>query len=474
MGYTNGAMLIKREITNRFTKLYYEGKLETEIDKIPLIISPKMAKKPVRCCIYKEREVVNNRLISLLGIPITPTMDELMRPSDYIEIAKQREDTPTCRLNIIDAACSSCSKEQHVVTNHCRGCVAQPCMLNCPKNAISFIDGKAEINADTCVNCGICRNVCPFHAIINTPVPCEQACPVDAISKDKYGIARLDEDKCIHCGKCITACPYGAVTQKSHLYDVMKSIDNGKKVIAMLAPAVIGQYNVDLEKIISGVKELGFFDVVEVAVGAEMTAAEEAHEWKERMEEGAKFMTTSCCPAYVELAEKHITDLKPFVSTTPSPMVLTDRWVKTTHPDAITVFVGPCVAKRSEAINKSDVKYVLNFEELGAMLISKGIELSEQSTDVDIAGAGPVGRGFAQSGGVAAAIKTAIPEGVNEIIINGLDKPNMRALKSMGKGKCDGNFVEVMVCTDGCVAGPSCIADIRVAKRQLAKYLNRN
>lgn len=473
MGYTNGAMLIKREITNRFTKLYYDGNLETEIDKIPLLISPKQNKTAVRCCIYKEREVVSNRLISLLGIPIVPDMDELMRPSDYIKIAKERETTPSCILNVIDVACSSCSKEQHVVTNHCRGCVAQPCMLNCPKNCISFNDGKAQIDADTCVNCGVCRNVCPFHAIINTPVPCEQACPVDAISKDKYGIARIDEDMCIHCGKCLTACPYGAVTQKSHLYDVMKSIDNGKKVIAMLAPAIIGQFNADLEKIISGVKKLGFYDVVEVAIGAEMTANAEAHEWKERMEENAPFMTTSCCPAYVELTEKHITDLQPYVSSTPSPMVFTDKWVKETNPDAITVFVGPCVAKRSEALKKTDINYVLNFEELGAMIVSKGIELSNETEDVDISKASHIGRGFAQSGGVAFAIKSAIPKGVNEIIINGLDKPNMRALKNMGKGKCDGNFVEVMVCAEGCVAGPSCVADTRVAKRQLAKYLNR-
>ncbi|MCT4638364.1 MAG: 4Fe-4S dicluster domain-containing protein [Bacteroidales bacterium] len=471
MTYTNGAMLIKREIFNRFAKLYYDDTLEDEIDRIPLIISPKNKKKVVRCCIYKEREIVKHRLISILGHTISDDMDELKRLSDYATEAKKRKDTPDCRLNIIEEACSSCQKTSYVVTNHCRGCMAQPCMLNCPKDSISFKNGKASIDTNTCVNCGLCKKVCPFHAIIYTPVPCEESCPVDAISKDENGIAKIDEDKCIHCGKCMTACPYGAVTEKSHLMDVLENIKRGEKVVAMVAPAIIGQFNSDLEKIISGIKSLGFYDVVEVASGADLTAKHEAEEFVELMHKGDKFMTTSCCPAYVELTDKHIDGLKQYVSSTPSPMVFTDKLVKSKLPETKTVFIGPCVAKRAEAQNRSDVDYVLSFEELGALLIAKDIELSNITASECNNEPSADGRGFAQSGGVANAIKNATNIEVNDIIVNGLNKQNLRILKQMGKGKCSGNFVEVMACEEGCIAGPNTLSDIRVAKRQLNKYL---
>ena len=125
----------------------------------------------------------------------------------------------------------------------CRGCVARSCYMNCPKDAIRFKkNGQAMIDHDTCVSCGICHKSCPYHAIVYIPVPCEESCPVKAISKDEHGVEHIDESKCIYCGKCMNACPFGAIFEISQTFDVLQHIKKGEKLVAIIAPSILGQF----------------------------------------------------------------------------------------------------------------------------------------------------------------------------------------------------------------------------------------
>jgi len=345
-------------------------------------------------------------------------------------------------------------------------------MMNCPKEAIQIINGQAHIDHDKCVNCGLCKQACPYHAIVYIPVPCEEACPVNAISKDENGIEHIDKEKCINCGKCITACPFGAVMEKSQLVQVHQSITSDEKNIAIVAPAIAGQFKTDPAKILKGIKELGFTGVIEVAEGADITAANESLELQERLEEGHKFMTSSCCPAYTSLTEKHIPELKAFLSDTKTPMHYTAKLVKEKYPDAKITFVGPCIAKKYEAIHDPYTDYVLNFEEIGAYLIANGIDVLE-CKDIDLNNAiTREARGFATSGGVSKAIKAAVGENMdfNPMLINGIDKSSIKSLKLVTKRTPAENFIEVMGCEGGCVSGPCTVANPKVAKRQVDNF----
>lgn len=311
----------------------------------------------------------------------------------------------------------------------------------------------------------------PYHAIVYTPVPCEDVCPVKAISKDAEGVEHIDKEKCIYCGKCMQACPYGAIMERSKIIDIHKSISNPKKkIVAIPAPAIYGQFNATPGQVLAAIKQIGFDDVIEVALGAEITAANEAKELEEKMQEGQAFMTTSCCPAYTGWVDKHAPMLKPYVSETRSPMVYAARYAKEKYPDAEVVFIGPCLAKRHEADSVDEVDYVMSFEELGAFMVAYDIDVancSEKELNHEVT---KYGRGFAQAGGVQAAVVNAIGDKYSNIHIEGLDKKNQALLKSMAK-KPDAQFVEVMACDGGCINGPCSLAPLTLAKRQIKKVL---
>ena len=374
-------------------------------------------------------------------------------------------------LSVVHEACRAFLQSQYAVTHLCRGCERRPCVMNCPKAAISFIGGKASISSEDCVSCGLCQKVCPYHAIVYTPVPCEDVCPVKAISKDAEGVEHIDKEKCIYCGKCMQACPYGAIMERSKIIDIHKSISNPKKkIVAIPAPAIYGQFNATPGQVLAAIKQIGFDDVIEVALGAEITAANEAKELEEKMQEGQAFMTTSCCPAYTGWVDKHAPMLKPYVSETRSPMVYAARYAKEKYPDAEVVFIGPCLAKRHEADSVDEVDYVMSFEELGAFMVAYDIDVancSEKELNHEVT---KYGRGFAQAGGVQAAVVNAIGNKYSNIHIEGLDKKNQALLKSMAK-KPDAQFVEVMACDGGCINGPCSLAPLTLAKRQIKKVL---
>lgn len=465
----NGVTFIRRELMIRLVRAFDEGVLETEIDHIPIKLRPKDTASS-RCCIFHDRAVLKYRLMALLGIATEEEIDEAKTLKEYVvekalRAAQPQAEpatgtgTPRYPLSVCGPACSGCPDAKVMSTPNCRGCFARPCVYNCPKKAIAVVAGKSVIDQSLCIKCGRCITACPYHAIVKTSVPCEEACPVGAIRKNEYGVAEIDFQKCIFCGKCFAACPFSAVMERSQLVDVLLAMKRGERLVAMVAPAAAKQFPGSIEQLLSACAKAGFCDVIEVALGAEKTTEHETAEFIERMAKDPKtFMTTSCCPAYVNLVMKHLPDMIGRVSTTPSPMVYARELVKEKDPAAKTVFIGPCVAKRDEARRKG-VDYVLSLEELGAILAGRKIDVMACEPWPVPRPAAVTARNFARSCGVTEAVLTEatskIPDfKLNAKQVNGIDRKTCTMLKLYAGGKMPVNFLEVMACTGGCVNGP--------------------
>ncbi len=480
MAFSNNVMIVRHRLMTELVKRWKRRELIESIDRLPIELTPKGSRHPGRCCIHKERAVWKYKSLPLLGLDMTDEFDETIPLSYYAHKAIDRANNGKPKdeiLCVIDEACSSCIQINYEVTNLCRGCIARSCKENCPKDAVHThgADGKAWIDHNACISCGICYKSCPYHAIVYIPVPCEEVCPVKAISKDKNGIERIDESKCIYCGKCLNACPFGAIFEISHTFDVLEKIRNEEQVVAIVAPSILGQFAAPIERVYGAFLEMGFTDVIEVAQGAMDTVSNEAHELLEKIEEGQTFMTTSCCPSYVELVNKHIPNLKPYVSTTGSPMYYTARIAKEKYPDAKIVFVGPCVAKRKEAQRDEAVDYVMTFEEIAS--IFEGLEIDpERSMPYPMSFTSVrEAHGFAQSGGVSGAVNAFLKSAaVGALQVADINKKNIAVLRAFAKtGKATQPFVEVMACEGGCITGPSGNDLVATNKRRLAKELSR-
>jgi [FeFe] hydrogenase (group B1/B3) len=463
MAYLNNVMIIRHELMARLVKLFQNKELSSKINGLPVELYPKNRKPRGRCCIYKERAITRYKMLPLLGFEVPEGDVDLFTLQYYADKALSREKPSDKILAVVDEACTSCVQSKYVVTNLCRGCVASPCVMNCPKNAIRFMpSGQTEIKAEECINCGLCQKACPYHAIIYIPIPCEEACPVGAISKNEDGMEEIDPDKCIYCGKCITACPFGAIFEISAIIDVLKAIEQKQQVIAMVAPAILAQYAEAPGKVLAAIKAIGFAEVVEVARGAEKTARLEAEELKEKLEAGELFMTTSCCPSYVEAVRKHVPGLLPKVSHTPSPMAFTAEEMREQYPEAKLVFIGPCVAKRKEARDLGTIDFVLSFEECDAIM--EGMNIKPEAMDaLPLENYTKESRGFAQSGGVLQAVLAEKKiENFSFEQIDGIDKKAIKQMKLMAAGKNTAQFYEVMACEGGCISGPG--ANVKSAK----------
>ncbi len=465
---------IRKSLAAELLEIYFRDELFNEIDKIPIKRFPKK-QTSIRCCIYKDRAMLRYRIMSLLGIDVETEDDEFKSLSEYAEKALNRTVPDSKVLTIIDIACASCQQNLYMVTDLCRGCEARPCENNCPKNAIQIINGKSIIDQNLCIGCGKCQQVCPYNAIVYTPVPCEETCPVGAISRNKEtGKEEIDYDKCIYCGRCTRACPFGTIMERSEIFDIAKHMKNkNKKLIALIAPSIIGQFPGTLGNTIAAIKKLGFDFVYEVAYGADITAKKEAEELIENLESGKPLLGTSCCPAYVESVKKHVQNFLPFISHTRTPMSYTGEEAKKNHPNCITVFIGPCIAKKFEGINDKYIDYVITFEELASFFIAKHIEIPElPEKKYDTPKTTTEAKRFCVTGGVTETVKFYVKEKRSDIeikplYINGLDKKGLKMLEVASKGKLPYNLVECMSCEGGCLNGPGIIVPKKISEKKL-------
>lgn len=463
----NAATYLRRELLIRLVRAFDSGTLLEEIDRIPVKLRPKDG-DPSRCCVYHDRAVIKYRLMAFLGISAEDETDEAKTLKEYLgevlsDSGKREEcdayERKVAPLSVCGPACSGCPGSKVVSTSNCRGCFARPCVYSCPKNAITVTGGQSVIDHEKCIKCGKCISACPYHAIIKTTVPCEEVCPVGAIRKNERGIAEIDFKRCIFCGKCFMSCPFGAIMERSQIIGILSALKRGERLVAMVAPAADHQFPGTVEQLLAACVRVGFSDVIEVALGAEKTTSHETAEFLERMERDPKtFMTTSCCPAYVNLVGKHLPELVEHVSLTPSPMVYAHEMVRAADPSAKTVFIGPCVAKRSEARRKG-IDFVMSFEELGALLAGRKIDILACEPHPLKRPAAATARNFARSCGVTEAV---LKEATSKIDgfkldsrqIDGIDRKTVAQLKLHALGKLPGNFIEVMACPGGCVNGP--------------------
>lgn len=467
------AIHIKKEILVRIIKAFLSDDFEHQARLIPYDMRPKGMEVPYRCCVYKERAIIKDRTIAGLGFPIEED-DERVSLSDYAKQALERTQISEKNLTVLQTACKGCATNRIYVTDLCQGCVARPCQSTCKFGAISIVNGRSVIDDTKCKKCQMCVNACPYKAIVKISVPCEDSCPVGAIKKDETGFASIDYDKCINCGRCTAACPFGAVHERSQIIDILKAIKSDKKVIAMIAPSIIGQFPGNIYQLKTAIINSGFDDVYEVAQGADITANTEAKEFIERMEEGQNFMTTSCCAGYNQLIKKHLSEIKPFVSDTKTPLYYTAEIVKKEHSNAVTVFVSPCVAKRAEGYENPNVDYVMSYEELGALFVAKKIQITELEESKYIVESSKQGRNFGYSGGVAESVKKSLKDedSVKPCIINGLNKDSIKQLKKYAaSGVCEGcNLVEVMCCEGGCIGGNATLNNQKTAKKLIDNF----
>lgn len=428
----DGSVFLRRELMIRFVRAFNNGSLETELDRFPVEMRPRQDHSS-RCCIYHDRAVIKYRLMNLLGFSCEEETDEARTLASYYKEAIAREKPADVAnklpLSVCEAGCSECPSAKVVITGNCRGCFSRPCMYSCPKGAISVVNQVSTIDYNKCIKCGKCTSVCPYHAIVKTTVPCEDACPTGAIHKDNDGHTRIDEEKCISCGNCFAKCPFSAILESSQILDVLIALKNNEKVVAMIAPAASSQIAGTIEQLFTAVSKLGFTDVIEVALGAEDTTAHEAEEFRDKMNAGEKLMTTSCCSAYVELVRKIMPDFMQYVSSTPSPMVFAAEIARREHPGCKVVFIGPCVAKRVEAARKN-IDYVLSFEELFAMLAGKNIDVISCEPWPIPRPAIATARNFAKSCGVTEAVISELGGFKDDFkldakAINGIDKKTL-------------------------------------------------
>ena len=473
----SGTIALKQDVLTRLVEAFFSDNFEEKTRLIPFDMRPKGADVPFRCCIYKERAILRDRVIADLGFSIEEDNEETSL-SIYAKEALEREKIDEKVLTVIGAACKGCVPNRIYVTNLCQGCVARPCQTACKFGAISIVNGKSVIDSSKCKNCKMCMAACPYNAIVKIAVPCEDACPVGAIEKDENGLAKIDHEKCISCGRCVKRCPFAAINERSQLVDILKNIKAKNEIVAMIAPSIVGQFKGNIYHLKTAMLKAGFSEVYEVAQGADVTTLNEAKEFEERMEQGEPFMTTSCCAGYNQLRKKHLTEINKFVSDTKTPMYYTAQIVKEKHPDAKLVFVSPCVAKRKEVFENENVDFLMNYMELAALLNGRKINVEEcEETPFDKESSKQA-RNFGVIAGVAAAVESVLPEHtqVKPCIINCLNKDTIKQLKKYAKDGCcaDGNLIEVMCCEGGCIGGNATMAQQRTAKKSLQSLLDKS
>lgn len=446
---------LKYKVLREVARHAWNDTLLQNVSDIPKQIVPGKT-STMRCCVYKERAILAERVKIAMG---------------------GDKDNPNV-IEVIDIACDECPASGYEVTDSCRGCLAHRCEDVCKRGAISFDQNHvAHIDKTKCVECGQCAKVCPFSAIANRKRPCQNACKVGAISMNDDHAACIDNDKCIQCGACVYQCPFGAITDKSYILsviDMLKKSEGNKKykVYAMVAPSISGQFNyAKTGQVITGLKELGFYTVIEAALGADMVAQAESRELAEK-----GVLTSSCCPAFVQYIKSAFPELEKYISHNLSPMGTLAKYIKETTENAKIVFIGPCTAKKAEVqLDKVRpyVDAVLTFEELQALFDSRDLDITSMEEGV-LDNASYYGRIFARSGGVSDAVAQGMKEqgiefDLKAVPCDGIEACRVALLK-LSKNVPGGNFIEGMACVGGCIGGAGCLTHGEKNKAEVDKY----
>ena len=443
---TNDVYIVefKHRVITEICRLAWENRLneDTKEEVVKRLIPG--PKPNYRCCIYKEREIVRGRI----RLACNQSVDDNMRGMV---------------VQVIEPACQGCPPSSYAVTDNCRLCMGKACLRSCKFGAINKGGSRMHIDPDKCKKCGQCAQACPYGAIVHRARPCQTVCPVNAISYDENDLCVIDREKCIECGQCIHTCPYAAIASRVHLVEIIRHIQAGDEVIAMCAPATEGQFEekISMAAVRAALRKVGFSDMVELGLGGDMTAAYEALEWSEAYRDGRK-MTTSCCPAFVNMLKKHFPKLyEENMSSTVSPMCAVSRYLKTVRPGCITVFIGPCIAKKSEAEDASlpgNADYALTYGEMGSLLASRDVELVPVEEEYQEASL--FGKHFASSGGVTGAVLECMKERGGDVSGIAVCQASggaecRKALSLLRAGKLPEDFIEGMACEGGCMGGPS-------------------
>lgn len=323
------------------------------------------------------------------------------------------------------------------------------------------------IHTDSCQECAYDR-------------ACKNSCIFDAI-EEKDGKLTIDPDKCAGCGVCIEACNLDKLSASKDIFPVLREIrDKKKDVYALIAPAFVGQYeNASPGQLRSALKAAGFKGMVEVAVFADILTLKEALEFDSHINSEDDFQLTSCCcPVWIAMIRKIYSELIPHVPGAVSPMIAAGRTVKKIHPEAVTVFIGPCIAKKKEAKEPDiadAVDYVLTFREVQDIFDAADIHPEELVMN-EREHSSRAGRIYAHTGGVSEAVKSTV-EKLNpgrEVPVRAQQADGVPACKKMieqiQKGETNANFFEGMACNGGCVGGPKIIIDKEKAKLNVEQY----
>ncbi len=449
----------ERDLTGSDFSYFYESAYRIIPGEVP----------QYRESVFKERAIIRERIRLALGLAMRPAGTYQEFTDGMAACAAQSKSLQEPLVNIIPFACEACPTDRFQVSDQCRKCLAHPCTSVCPVKAITLGKNAAIIDQNKCIKCGRCVQACPYHAIIRAGRPCAEACGADAIGSDELGRANIDQQKCVACGLCIVSCPFAAIADKSEIFQLITAIRQGIKVFAELAPSFAGQFGplATPGKIVAGLKALGMSDVIEVGWGADIGSLHEADEYLDRVPDKQPFLGTSCCPAWESFARKTQPELAGCIASSHTPMVAAAQKIKEKNPDARVVFIGPCVAKKLEALEddvRPFVDYVITFEELMGMFSARAIELNDLAEDPFIALASCDGRQYAIAGGVAQAVIHCVRRRSPEREVPVLKADNLRDCRKMlllaKAGKTPAHLLEGMACPGGCVGGPGTLTPV--------------
>lgn len=470
---------IRRQVFKKVAQLAYsyEGDY-SRVDELPYeIIKGEVAS--YRESVFKERAIVAERIRLACGLSVRNADEHAPLSRDFSQAISTERVFTEPLVNVIPFACNACDETAYVVTDNCRNCLAHPCTGVCPVKAVSIIDGKSHIDKEKCVKCGRCAEFCPYDAIVKYDRPCAAACGVNAIESDHLGRASINQDKCVSCGQCLVNCPFAAIADKSQIFQLILALKQGEEVIAEIAPAFVGQFGplATPDKIKSALTQLGFKAVYEVAMGADAGAIEEAEHFLHKVPNEQAFLATSCCPSWSVMAKTLFPEIAHCVSDSLTPMVAAARMIKKEYKDAKICFIGPCSSKKLEAFRKtvkSDVNYVITFEELMGIFAAKNIDFTSDG-DEPLDDATATGRGYAVAGGVADAIVSCIHKKHPEVEVK-VDRAeglaNCKKMLTLAKaGKRDGYLLEGMACEGGCIGGAGTLQPLKKADASVRKFV---